>query len=242
MYKILISLFIGTISMVASASTIVMLNGITSSNTWDSTKISSNLSRFHNVKVIQLPYRESLQFQSAYLNKMLKQIDDDIYLVGHSAGGVVARNVFVRSDNKNIKSLITIASPHLGSDLALYGSILNDKIPFGNLFSKIVLPDEASAHMPLRQLKEKSAFLADLNNLKHPNGCYVSIVKTGGYINNSFASTKSQNMNNIFGLIASGNVSAPLFSNTGHKLHPTDVALIDKSITACTILNSKNEG
>lgn len=233
MYKLIFSSIIILLSQIAVANTVVLLNGMTETNTWKSTNISANLSKEHKVTVIRLPYRESIQFQSSYLNDALKKIDGGVILVAHSAGGLVARNVLVRTKNPKIKSLITIASPHSGSDLAVYGAILNDQIPFGNMFSRIMLPAEASAYKPLRQLKNKSVFLRDLNNRHHPNACYISIVKTGGYINNSYANIASQNMNNVSGLISSGNFSGLQYSNTGHSLHPSDSAIIHNSITAC---------
>lgn len=232
MNKFLLVVFLGWSSF-SMATTIVLLNGMTETNSWKKNNIDQNLSSKHNVKVLRLPYRESIQFQSAYLNEFLQGVDGDIVLVGHSAGGVVARNVLVRSGNKNIKSLITIASPHSGSDLAGIGSVLNEKIPFGNMFSKMILPDEHSAYIPMRQLNNDSLFLNSLNNLRHPESCYVSIIKTGGAVNNAYADTDSQNLNNIFGIFNSGNFSNVVFSNTGHSLHPSDVVLIHNSILAC---------
>lgn len=232
--KTLIVLLIVGFTQFSFASTVVLLNGMTETNSWKKTNILSSLSSKHNVKLLRLPYRESIQAQSAYLNRFLNQIDGDIVLVGHSAGGVVARNVLVRSNNKNIKSLITIASPHSGSTLAGIGSILNEKIPFGNMFSKVMLPKEHSAYILMRQLNKGSVFLNSLNHLNHPRACYVSIIKTGGIANNAYANVDSQNLNNVFGIDKSGIKSGLSFSNTGHSLHPSDAIHIHNSILACS--------
>jgi len=220
-------------SFYANASTIVLLNGLSQNNDWRLNNIDTNLSKYHKVETIRLPYRESIQYQSQFLNEALKKIQGDIIIIAHSAGGIVSRNVIVRGNNKNIKSLITVSTPHLGSDLATYGSILNDKMPFGNMFSRVMLPNEASASIPISQLKNRSTFLKSLNSQKHPNLCYVSIIKTGGYINNAFANIHSQDMNNIPGFVNSGQKSLLIRSNTGHGLDPSDVIPVQKAIYFC---------
>jgi len=234
----MINKFIGIItglmmSQSIFANTVVLLNGMTETNSWLQNGIAQRLSSVHNVKILRLPYRETINTQSEYLNRELNKIKGDITLVGHSAGGIVARNVLVRARNDNIKQLITIASPHQGSDLARYSSFLNDSIPFGNMFSLVILPDEASAYLPLRQLKKGSSFLKSLNSIPHKNICYSSIIKSGGYVNNSYADTHSQNMNNIKGLIRSGNRSTTIYVKDGHGLHPNDAHLISQSILSC---------
>ncbi len=58
--------------------------------------------------------------QAYQLRQILQAINqtnpgEPVVLVGHSAGGVVARAALVRGGAKNVKALITIASPHLGT-------------------------------------------------------------------------------------------------------------------------------
>ncbi|PVV26443.1 MAG: hypothetical protein B6D74_01315, partial [gamma proteobacterium symbiont of Ctena orbiculata] len=69
---------------------------------------------------VELPSMDAVGLQAELLRGMLALVaqrhpDEPIILVGHSAGGVVARMALVRGGVKNQKALITIASPHLGT-------------------------------------------------------------------------------------------------------------------------------
>lgn len=52
-------------------------------------------------------------------NNYIKNIDDDVILIGHSLGGVIGSNLL---SNKNVKGLITIASPIAGIKVNFYVS------------------------------------------------------------------------------------------------------------------------
>lgn len=72
---------------------------------------------------VNLPSQAPVLIQSDWLNAYLKHIaeqhpDQPITLVGHSAGGVVARATLVRYQPARVRWLITIASPHQGTDRA----------------------------------------------------------------------------------------------------------------------------
>ena len=63
-----------------------------------------------------------LAFYIAHLES--QHPSEPIILVGHSAGGVVARLELVRSRRNSLQTLITIASPHLGTRVAELGSTI----------------------------------------------------------------------------------------------------------------------
>jgi predicted alpha/beta hydrolase family esterase len=226
MNKIILS-FLMLFTLSASASTVVLIGGITASNSWLNNGVAQQLSKDNTIKIVNVPFTAPLQVQSAYLNAELNKINGDIILVGHSAGGVVARNTLVRSGNKNIKQLITIATPNFGSKMARYSTFVND-IPFSSFMTKTIAPESYYAQYPIRQLRKNSVFLNALNSTAHPNICYTSIIKTGGAINNSFADVNSQDLRFIPNI-----KSTTLFTNTGHSLHYTDSYGIQKSINDC---------
>ncbi|MCK7500221.1 MAG: GPI inositol-deacylase [Comamonadaceae bacterium] len=66
----------------------------------------------------------ALAIQADALTRALRALEarhpgESFTLVGHSAGGVVARLSVVRGGVGQVKRLITIASPHLGTERAL---------------------------------------------------------------------------------------------------------------------------
>jgi len=44
-----------------------------------------------------------------------------VLLVGHSMGGLIARSYLARHGNEHVARLITLATPHAGSELARFG-------------------------------------------------------------------------------------------------------------------------
>ena len=77
----------------------------------------------NTVYVVDLPSEAPVIVQSDLLLGMLKTIrqrqpDEPLIIVGHSAGGVVARMSLVRAGAENVVALITIASPHVGTTRA----------------------------------------------------------------------------------------------------------------------------
>lgn len=226
MIKIFLSLIV-FLTASTLASTVVLVGGITSTNSWLDNGVAQKLSINNTVKIPNIPFTAPLEVQSAFLNLELNKIDGDIILVGHSAGGVVARNTLVRSGNNNIKQLITIASPNFGSIMAGYSTFIND-IPFSGFITKVVATESYYAQLPISQLRKNSSFLNSLNSMSHPNICYTSIIKTGGSINNSFADVYSQDLRFIPNI-----KSSVLFTNTGHALDLSDSIGIQKSINSC---------
>lgn len=133
--------------------------------------------------LVSIPTEASIQNQAYYLTAYLQQLRNRyprqrIILVGHSAGGVLARYVMVRKPELNIEQLITIASPHLGTDTAEFGKLLGDSpiawiapwVGAGTLTRSNGLYSDLQPEMPNR-------FLYWLNRQPHPPAEYISIVR-----------------------------------------------------------------
>lgn len=78
---------------------------------------SQSASGFYQV---DLPSIAPVLYQASLLQAMLDSVvarhpGEKIHLVGHSAGGVVARAALVQRNREEVATLITIASPHLGT-------------------------------------------------------------------------------------------------------------------------------
>jgi pimeloyl-ACP methyl ester carboxylesterase len=137
--------------------------------------------RFYTVR---LPSEAPIVYQSRYLGQYLSYIQQHhkqqhIILVGHSAGGVVARFYMVQNPDVGIDALITIASPHLGTELAELGSIAGNSplgwaAPFigGNTLNRSQgLYQELARERP-------GNMLFWLNRQEHPVAQYFSIIRS----------------------------------------------------------------
>jgi len=162
------------------------------------------------VYVATLPSQEPVMVQADVLKNIIdiiqqKHPDEKLILVGHSAGGVVARMALIRHHLKNIKALITIAAPHIGTgraDQAL--NITANHGPFNMVKSFVggrdynALKHSRGLMIDLRR-PEPGNMLYWLNSQPHPDIAYASIIRlnnndtTGDYYVPGF----SQNMNNV---------------------------------------------
>lgn len=157
--------------------------------------------------------------------------DEPIIIVGHSAGGVAARAALVLGSGKNVKSLITIASPHLGTvraeqaldatDIPFPFSMVTDF--FGGETYDIAKRSRSLYHDLVRPYP--GTFLYWLNAQPHPDIKYISVVRAqtaagwGDYVVPSY----SQDMNNIAALHG----KSSLVTIPGrHELAPADGGVI----------------
>lgn len=131
--------------------------------------------------------------------------EEHIILVGHSAGGVVARTALVRGGAGQVKALITIAAPHLGTARAEQALDATD-IPFPfSMVTDFFGGDTYYTAMRSRSLyvdlvrPRPGTLLYWLNGQPHPDIKYISVVRGetaagwGDYIVPAY----SQDMNNI---------------------------------------------
>jgi len=188
------------------------------------------------VYVATLPSQAPVMIQADVLKNIIDIIQlnhkgDKIILVGHSAGGVVARMAMIRHQLKNIKALITIATPHVGTgraDQAL--DITANHGPF-NVVKSFVGGSDYDALKHSRGLMidlrypEPGNLLYWLNSQPHPDIFYSSIIRTdnNGAAGDYFVPGFSQNMNNVPALQGK---SSTYITPTDHFLTPQDASTI----------------
>ncbi len=187
------------------------------------------------VYTVTLPSEAPILTQAQWLDFYLEHIDNwhpdnDLILVGHSVGGVVARLTMVNG-KLPIQGLITIASPHLGTDKAEWGAQLSNS-PFSWIAPFVGLNTiNRSEGLYWDLVREYPATpLFWLNRQPHPqHAFYVSIVRVGG---DKWVPPYSQDMNDIPALHGKA-----LTITTGgtHHLHPADgpllASLLDRLLT-----------
>jgi pimeloyl-ACP methyl ester carboxylesterase len=184
------------------------------------------------VYVATLPSNAPAMIQSDVLKDIIDTIqtrheNEAVILVGHSAGGVVARMALIRHQLKNIKALITIASPHIGTgraDQAL--DITANHGPFNMVKSFVggndynTLKQSRGLMIDLRH-PQPGNMLYWLNSQPHPDIHYDSIIRlnSDGSPGDFYVPGFSQNMNNVPALRGR---SSTFMTNTSHFLTRQD--------------------
>ena len=184
---------------------------------------------------VELPSTAPLMVQSDMLLAALRALKarhgkEPITLVGHSAGGVVARMALVRDQSSGVTRLITIASPHLGTERALQaldathqgGPIGFVKDVFGGRDyyavkdSWPVLVDLSPA-MP-------GSMLFWLNEQPHPRIEYISIIRSAPFgLGDLLVPGFSQDLNNVPPL---GGKATVYVTPAAHALVPADGIMV----------------
>jgi len=178
---------------------------------------------------ITLPSEMALMGQLNWLVGYLNHLktlypDNDLILVGHSVGGVVARLAMVFA-GAPAQGLITIASPHLGTDRAEMGvTAANSPL---NWFLTFMGSNTLNRSEPLYWdlVRERpGSFLFWLNRQPHPPARYISVVRSSnGFFSDNLVPPYSQDMNNIAAL--QGKVLS-LSSVGSHSLQTVDGILL----------------
>jgi pimeloyl-ACP methyl ester carboxylesterase len=190
---------------------------------------------------VDLPSEAPVMLQVHQLRGILGAIsqahgNEPVILVGHSAGGVVARAAVVQGGAGNVKALITIASPHLGTARAEQALDATD-IPFPfSMVTDFFAGEAYDTAMRSRSLyvdlvrPQPGTLLYWLNGQPHPDIQYVSIVRgqsafgSGDYI----VPTYSQDMNNVPALHGKSSlINVPV----SHGLEPVDGNVIVKVLS-----------
>jgi pimeloyl-ACP methyl ester carboxylesterase len=216
--------------------------------TWYSTPSGVRLDRAsaapgldRRIYLVDLPSTAPLGVQASYLAGMLDAMTRrhpaaDIQLVGHSAGGVVARLALVRYGAGKVTRLVTIASPHLGTDRAWQAlDATDDSGLLGGL--KRWLVQRKVGEAAYRTVQQSRGVLMDLgppvpgsllqwlNGQQHPGIDYVSIVRSAGYgiAGDRIVPAPSQDLNQVAALRGKART---IVVASDHLLGPGDAALL----------------
>lgn len=158
---------------------------------------------------IELPSTAPLIVQADILVAALNQVTarhgkEPINLIGHSAGGVVARLALIRGGGRGVARLITIASPHLGTERALEAlDATHESGPVGfvkNVFGGREYRAVRNSWPVLLDLSPAvpGNVLYWLNAQPHPGIKYFSIVRAAPFgLGDMLVPGFSQDMNNI---------------------------------------------
>jgi len=190
----------------------------------------------NKVYVVDLPAEAPIIVQTDQFMAMLSTIqalhpDESMIIVGHSAGGIVARTALVRGNIQNVKALITIASPHVGTTLANRALKVTDE---SGIFGGIKSFFGGSGYDTLRRSRGLLFDLAHpypgsllywLNAQQHPDIKYVSVVRLDpvGFAGDELVPGYSQDMNNVPSLHGSSSV---IITPAGHTLVAEDGATL----------------
>jgi pimeloyl-ACP methyl ester carboxylesterase len=205
---------------------------------------TSNLNAERKVYVADLPAEAPAIVQSDIFLAMLERTrqqhpGENIIIVGHSAGGVVARLSLIRGGAANVTELITIASPHVGTTRAEQAlDVTNDHGPF-NMVKSFFGGGGYDA------LKRSRGLLYDLtrphpgnmlywlNSQPHPDIKYVSIIRTDpvGFAGDDLVPGYSQDMNNVPALHGKSSV---ITTPSGHSLVTQDAITLLNILTTTT--------
>ena len=78
---------------------------------------------------------------SAMKIELLKHVDDPVYVIAHSMGGLYA--TYLQEEYSNIQGVVSLATPFNGSEIAMWGAMLN---PNYQLFQDITTHSEFIRH------------------------------------------------------------------------------------------------
>ncbi len=190
---------------------------------------------------VALPAHAPLEIQAAHLQAVLAYLQqqtsqEPIYLVGHSAGGLVSRMVAIRPQSAPIHALITIASPHLGTSRAIEGlDTVHDK-PFfcpgpGFQAIKYVLGGEGYRYLDASQdvlvdllPAAPGNLIAWLNLQYHPDISYHAVIRSGPFMmGDELVPAFSQDLNHVPAIEGR---AKRYFTPAGHSLVAADGLLI----------------
>lgn len=179
-----------------------------------------------------LPTEAPLMLQSDVLASYVTEVKkrhpgERIHLIGHSAGGVLARLYMVRNPDSGITTLVTIASPHLGTEVAWLGNAIGQS-PLSWLAPWVgaaTINRSQALYYDLNP-EHPGNLVFWLNRQPHPKARYVSVVRTGGYWfipNDIFVPSWSQDMNRVPALAGQ---SAVIPVSAEHGLQAADALVI----------------
>ncbi|MBF0125625.1 MAG: alpha/beta fold hydrolase [Magnetococcales bacterium] len=138
--------------------------------------------------LVDLPSEAPLVMQAQQFKEAVQAVRkqrgaDRIVLIGHSAGGVVARLAMVRDPGMAIDGLITIAAPHLGTDKAeMVGLLASTPL---SMVAPMMGADTLNRSRQLYDdlVRERpGSFLYWLNRQPHPKARYFSLIRRDAFV------------------------------------------------------------
>ncbi|WP_024327591.1 triacylglycerol lipase [Thioalkalivibrio sp. AKL19] len=148
----------------------------------------------------------------------------ELVLVGHSSGGVVARELLVRQPHPAVSTLITFSAPHAGGGWSALARSVTDALADSAL--GLYAPFAGLKGMHRREglwgpegASPDAAHLEWLNTREHPPIRYVSVVRLA----DPWVDVASQDMNRLPALRGRAHT---LPSPGGHRLEAADGTLL----------------
>jgi pimeloyl-ACP methyl ester carboxylesterase len=198
------------------------------------------------VHTVDLPSIAPLMEQARLLGGMLGAIAqrhpaDTVDLIGHSAGGVVARLALVNYGARTVTRLITIAAPHMGTERASQAlDAADDSGLFGGI--KRWLVKRKVGDDLYRTVQSSRGVLTDLsppvpgnllywlNGRPHPDIVYVAVVRGVAYgmPGDQVVPAPSQDLRRVPAL--NGRASIRVVAG-GHELSPQDGLLLSELVS-----------
>ena len=180
----------------------------------------------------EAPLGPQAQVLGGYLDLIrARHPGEGLTLVGHSAGGVVARLYMVQNPRSGVTTLVSIASPHLGTDTAEIGALLG-QTPLA-MFAPMVGAGTLNRSQGLyRDLSRENpqSVLFWLNRQPHPPARYVSVVRSDdSLLGDLVVPTWSQDMNQVPALRGR---SARVEVQDGHGLSAADGRVLTEILDA----------
>ena len=154
----------------------------------------------------EAPLMNQLKPLERYLDDLRRRHPDSAQiLVGHSAGGVLGRLYMVRHPKAGITGLITIASPHRGTESAEIG-LMAGQSPLSWMGSMLGIDTLSRSQGLYHDLMRENPnnLLGWLNYQRHPPAMYVSVVRGRGDetfgLGDVIVPAWSQDMNQVYAL------------------------------------------
>jgi pimeloyl-ACP methyl ester carboxylesterase len=182
---------------------------------------------------LDMPSEAPLLIQAKFLANYIsaihqRHVGESISLAGFSAGGLVARLFMVLNQKQDVpvQTLITIATPHLGTRTAQLASTLQQS-PL-SMFAPWMGAESFNRSGYLYQdlsPEKPGNILFWLNRQEHPAARYISVIREdGGLFNKDYiVSAESQDMNRVVALTGR---SLTVRTRGMHELKPEDAKLI----------------
>jgi len=163
--------------------------------------------------VIDMPWMRPLDEQADYLDIAMQRVfkmrpDEEITLIGHSAGALAARLWLVQHHQASVVRLISIAAPNLGTPRAIDALDLTDPVfgpidavrnMFGGRLYNTVRHSRDLVYDFTPPSRSNPNILYWLNQQPHPDIEYISVVREDrrGHDKDWLITANSQDLNNV---------------------------------------------